>query len=61
MTSYSRHWGALHSQVKGDNQEMGTLERRIHELKAEIAKSSEDLEITENVSHSINFTIISSL
>ena len=41
---------SLYCQVKGDNQEMGTLERRIHELKAEINKATEDLEIAENVS-----------
>ena len=41
---------SCHRQVKGDNQEMGTLERRIHELKAEINKATEDLDIAENVS-----------
>ncbi|KAF0297864.1 Intraflagellar transport protein 74 [Amphibalanus amphitrite] len=40
----------LLKQVKRDNQEMGALERRIHELRAEITKSGEDLEIAENVS-----------
>ncbi|XP_037077075.1 intraflagellar transport protein 74 homolog [Pollicipes pollicipes] len=38
----------LLQQVKADNQEMGTLERRIHELKSEIGKASEELQITEN-------------